>query len=242
VDNARALVSQHDPEREILVFAERLEKFARYWDFKPRACRPYRARTKGKDERGVAYVKKNAIAGREFASWAELEAHLVRWTREVADVRIHGTTGEAPLERFRREEAQALQPLGGRPSFLAERELVRIVHSDCCVEVEANWYSAPQALIRQRVSVLVADQQVLIRHGGRIVARHERLRPGSRSRRVIEGHWEGLLPQRQQREAARSLEPAAASREGVRELRVVRSSELARSLAVYAEVIGEVAA
>jgi hypothetical protein len=73
-----------------------------------------------------------------------LEAHLVRWTREVADLRVHGTTGEAPLERFVRAEAQALQPLEAKPSFLAERELVRIVHSDCCVEVEANWYSAPQ--------------------------------------------------------------------------------------------------
>jgi transposase len=240
VDNARALVSAHDPEREILVFAERLEKFARYWEFRPRACRPYRARTKGKDERGVAYVKKNAIAGREFGSWGELEAHLVCWTREVADVRIHGTTGEAPLERFEREEAQALQPLRGKPSFLAERELVRIVHSDCCVEVEANWYSAPQALIRQRVSVLVADQQVLIRHGGRIVARHERLRPGSRSRQVIEGHWEGLVPQRQQRQAVASLELVQATAQ--RQSRPVRSSELARSLAVYAELVGEVAA
>jgi transposase len=240
VDNARALVSAHDPEREILVFAERLEKFARYWEFRPRACRPYRARTKGKDERGVAYVKKNAIAGREFGSWGELEAHLVRWTREVADVRIHGTTGEAPLERFEREEAQALQPLRGKPSFLAERELVRIVHSDCCVEVEANWYSAPQALIRQRVSVLVADQQVLIRHGGRIVVRHERLRPGSRSRQVIEGHWEGLVPQRQQRQAVASLELVQATAQ--RQSRPVRSSELARSLAVYAELVGEVAA
>ena len=240
VDNARALVSQHDPEREILVFAQRLDDFARYWDFKPRACRPYRARTKGKDERGVAYVKKNAIAGREFASWAELEAHLVRWTREVADVRIHGTTGEPPLVRFQRDEAMALQPLESKPSFLAERELVRIVHSDCCVEVEANWYSAPQLLIRARVSVLVRDQKVLIRHGGRIVAEHERLRPGSRNRRVIEGHWEGLVPQRQRREAVCSLESGQAAAE--RRSRPVRGSELARSLAVYAEVIGEVAA
>ena len=46
------------------------------------------------------------------------------------------------------------------------------MHSDCCVEVAANWYSAPQALIRQRVSVLVRDQQVLIGHGGRLVAEH----------------------------------------------------------------------
>jgi hypothetical protein len=240
VDNARALVSQHDPEREVLVFAQRLEEFASYWGFKPRACRPYRARTKGKDERGVAYVKRNAIAGREFSSWAEFEAHLVRWTREVADLRVHGTTGEAPLERFVRAEAVALQPLPEKPSFLAERELVRIVHSDCCVEVEANWYSAPQALIRQRVSVLVRDQQVLIRHGGRIVAEHRRQRPGSRSRQVIDGHWDGLVPQRQQREAVRSLQDASAN--GDQKQRMVRSSELARPLAVYAELIGEVAA
>ncbi len=240
VDNARALVSQHDPEREILVFAQRLDDFAQYWGFTPRACRPYRARTKGKDERGVGYVKGNAIAGREFGSWAELEAHLVRWTRDVADVRVHGTTGEAPLERFMRSEAQALQPLEEKPSFLAERELVRIVHHDCCVEVESNWYSAPQALIRARVSVLIRDQQVLIRHGGRIVAQHERLRPGSRSRRVIEGHWEGLVPQRQQREAVTSLEAVQVA--AARGNRPVRSSELARSLAVYAELIGEVAA
>jgi len=241
VDNARALVSQHDPERQILVFAQRLEEFARYWDFKPRACRPYRARTKGKDERGVAYVKKNAIAGREFDSWAELEAHLVRWTREVADLRVHGTTGEVPLERFLREEVQALQPLEDKPSFLAEQELVRIVHTDCCVEVEANWYSAPQALIRQGVSVLVRDQQVLIRHGGRIVAEHRRLRPGSRSRQVIDGHWDGLVPQRQRQEAVASLEPLAMTA-AERKSRPVRSSELARPLSVYAEVAGEVAA
>lgn len=67
-----------------------------------RACAPYRARTKGKDERGVGYVKSNAIAGRRFASWPEMEAHLVAWTREIADVRVHGTTGEPPRLRFER--------------------------------------------------------------------------------------------------------------------------------------------
>jgi len=44
--------------------------------FRPRAFAPYRARTKGKDERGVGHVKRNAIAGHVFASWAALEAHL----------------------------------------------------------------------------------------------------------------------------------------------------------------------
>ena len=70
--------------------------------------RPYRARTKGKIENGIGYVKRNAIAGRSFASWEVFEAHLEAWAREVADVRVHGTTGEAPIERFRRAEATAL--------------------------------------------------------------------------------------------------------------------------------------
>ena len=80
-------------------FNARLHAFAKHWNFRPHACAPYRARTKGKDERGVGYVKKNAIAGRQFESWSALEAHLDAWTRDVADRRVHGTTGEAPIER-----------------------------------------------------------------------------------------------------------------------------------------------
>ena len=77
-------------------------------------------------------MKSNAIAGHRFASWAALEAHLARWVREVADVRVHGTTGEAPVDRFARDEATALQPLGGRPPFRQLRELTRRVRADCC--------------------------------------------------------------------------------------------------------------
>jgi len=51
-------------------------------------------------------------------SWAAFEAHLDRWTREVADQREHGTTGVAPAERFA-AEARALRPLAGRASVRA---------------------------------------------------------------------------------------------------------------------------
>ena len=108
-------------------FNAQLHAFARYWGFRPRACAPYRARTKGKDERGVGYVKKNAISGRRFESWAAFRAHLDRWTREVADQREHGTTGVAPAERFA-AEAGALRPLSGRVAFGQLRDLVRKVH------------------------------------------------------------------------------------------------------------------
>jgi transposase len=67
LDNARALVKRHDVQRGEVVFNERFAAFCRYWGVRPRACRPYRARTKGKDERMVGYVKGNAIAGRTFS-------------------------------------------------------------------------------------------------------------------------------------------------------------------------------
>jgi transposase len=100
LDNARALVTNHDKATREVTFNERLHAFARYWNVVPKACAPYRARTKGKDERGVGYAKHNAIAGHSFPSWAALEGHLLHWMRAVADVRRHGTTEEAPGERW----------------------------------------------------------------------------------------------------------------------------------------------
>ena len=130
LDNARPLVSLHDARTREVRFNDRFHAFCRYWDLVPKACAPYRARTKGKDERGVGYVKRNAIAGHSFASFPALEAHLAWWMREVADVRIHGTTGEVPLVRFQAKEAAALRPLEGRTSFQPIRECVRRVHTD----------------------------------------------------------------------------------------------------------------
>src|SRR3546814_6368489 len=53
LDNARALVEHHDAStREVRINAK-LHAFARYWGFRPRACAPYRARTKGKAEREI---------------------------------------------------------------------------------------------------------------------------------------------------------------------------------------------
>jgi len=193
LDNARALVEHHDAATREVRFNERLLAFARYWSFTPRACAPYRARTKGKDERGVGYVKHNAIAGHAFTSWAALEAHLAWWMREIADVREHGTTGEAPIARFHREEAAALRPLEGRPPFRQVRELIRRVSSDCCVEIDTNAYSVPWRLIGETVRVVVAGGRVSIQHGGAEVAGHPES-AGRRQRLVEAAHFAGLSP------------------------------------------------
>lgn len=193
LDNAKALVEHHDTATREVRFNERLLAFARYWSFTPRACAPYRARTKGKDERAVGYVKRNAVAGHAFVSWATLEGHLAWWMREIADVREHGTTGEAPMARFQREEAAALRPLEGRPPFRQVRDLIRRVSSDCCVEVDTNAYSVPWRLIGETVRVVVTGGRVSIQHGGQEVAAHPES-AGRRQRLIEAAHFAGLSP------------------------------------------------
>lgn len=171
LDNARALVTEHNVQTREVRFNDRFHAFCRYWGVTPRACAPYRARTKGKDERGVGYVKRNAIAGHRFASLEALHAHLQRWLREVADTRVHGTTGEPPILRFEREAA-ALKPLPAKAPFLQVRELSRRVHTDACIELDTNRYSVPWRLIGETVTVVVAERQIRVLYAGQEVACH----------------------------------------------------------------------
>ena len=196
LDNARALVLHHDPSSREVVLHPRLHAFAKHWGFRIRACAPYRARTKGKDERGVGYVKRNAIAGRRFASWAAMEAHLDAWTRDIADLRVHGTTGEAPIDRFLREEAGALRAVRGIPPFTTHRDLMRSVGADCAVAIDGNAYSVPWRLIGERVRVTVGNEIVRIHHGGREVAVHAELK-GRHGRIVDDAHLAGLVGTRE---------------------------------------------
>ena len=230
LDNASALVKHHDAATREVEFNDRLHAFARYWDVRPVACAPYRARTKGKDERGVGYVKHNAIAGRSFASWGALEAHLAWWMREVADVRVHGTTGEVPMVRFEREEAAALRPLNGRPPFRQARELTRRVQNDACVDVDTNHYSVPWRLIGAQVSVAVSGAKVRIHHAGVEVACHDK-RLGRRERAVDRAHLHGIVPGGREENSNTKADPALPSA-------VLPGTELLRPLSEYEQVAG----
>ena len=101
-DNASPLVVSHDRQSGEVVWNPGFEAFCRDRGLIAKACRPRRARTKGKIERGVGYVKHNALAGRSCASFAELERHLATWQIGVADQRIHGTTRGRPNSRVTR--------------------------------------------------------------------------------------------------------------------------------------------
>jgi hypothetical protein len=166
--------------------------FAHYWGFHPVACAPYRARTKGKDERSVGYVKRNAIAGRTFLSWEVFESHLHTWTMEIADIRIHGTTEEKPIDRFLKEEMFHLSPLNGKPPFLQIREVQRVVHTDACIEVDSNFYSVPWHLIKASVTAQMIEGEVKIFYSGQEVAKH-RKGLGRRERIIEPTHLKGIV-------------------------------------------------
>jgi hypothetical protein len=97
----------------------------------------------------------------------------------VANVRIRGTTAEAPIPRFERDEAHRLKPLGGNPSFGSLREVTRVAGHDCAVEIDTNSYSVPWRLIGERLAVTVAAGEVRTRHGVRGAAVHRRSRSPS---------------------------------------------------------------
>src|SRR5450759_2629520 len=152
IDNAGALVSRHDRRRRVLTFTSGFEAFCRDWGVQARACAPYRARTKGKTESGVGYVKGNALAARQFSSLEDLQGHLLCWSLS-ADERIHGTTGERPRERFERERA-ALGPVPHEALAMPARRLLRRVASDALVDVDTVRYSVPHRLVKEELEVL----------------------------------------------------------------------------------------
>jgi transposase len=225
MDNPRALVLKHDPRTREVVFHPTLLAFCKHWGIEPKACAPYRARTKGKVERGVGYVKGNAIAGYDFDSWEALEAHLIWWMRDVADVRIHGTTGERPIDRFERKERAALQDLASRPSFERRRSLRRRVQSDCCVEVDTNHYSVPYVHLGREVVVDVVGGRIEIGLDGELLAEHAVVQ-GSRQWSVQPQHLEGIV--------RATPEPPLEEQLAL----PIEGPELLRPLSVYEDAIG----
>jgi transposase len=90
-------------------------RFAAHWGFRIRACRPYRAKTKGKVERPIGYVRQSFFYGRSFLNDADLNAQALSWLTQTANARLHRTTAEAPRVRFERDERVLLKPLALRP-------------------------------------------------------------------------------------------------------------------------------
>ena len=201
--------------------------FAGHWGFTPRLCQPYRAQTKGKVESGVKYVKRNFVPGREFRDLEDFNAQLAAWQLEIADVRVHGTTHERPIDRFV-DEARALAPTAGHASFLQAMVRERVVADDWLVSIDGNRYSVPFVLIGKTVQVVREGGAWIIRHRGAVLAEHPVL-AGRAQLSVRPEHGPGAAARnaRQRYSAPRVSAPTDPSRE-----------VQVRDLAVYEGLIG----
>jgi transposase len=171
VDNQKAAVLVHKGPGQVQ-FNERFVDLAGHYGVVPRACRPYRARTKGKDERMVGYIKQHFfVRYRSFESWSHLNQLAEQWLAEEADRRVHGTVHEVVAERFKRE-APALGPLPASRYDTSYRES-RQVSWDSYIEVRGNRYSVPGELVGQTVIVRIGlDDQLRVYHHEALVASH----------------------------------------------------------------------
>ncbi|HJX38334.1 MAG TPA: IS21 family transposase [Anaerolineae bacterium] len=167
--------------------------FADYYGFSPRACQPYRAQTKGKVESGIKYVRGNFWLGLKFANLADLNHQAWEWLDTVANVRLHGTTGEVPSARWSRE---GLQPLLGKPPYDTSLICHRRSSKDCLVSYEGSYYSVPAPHAQQHLLVRETEhgQLILLTLSGEEVARH-RLATGRNERIVEPAHYRGLKAQ-----------------------------------------------
>ena len=155
----------------IIRFNEDYLHFLRPFHIQPYACGVGDASAKGKIEKGgVHYVRYNFWPCRRFADLDDVNAQAFRWRDQIANVRVHQTTGERPQERFRPD---ALRPL---PEVLPDtRDSAEAkVHSDCRFKFDGNSYSAPHWMVGKTLSMKADNHTVTASHKNKIITRHPR--------------------------------------------------------------------
>jgi transposase len=151
--------------------------FAEHWGFVSLPTRPRNPQESGKQERSGGYVKDNALKGRRFESLDEQNAHLRRWNRTIARLRIHGTTRKQVWAHFIETEKPALKPIPAE-RFAFFESGTRVVHQDGHVEVRGAFYPAPVHLVGQRVRIRHDASLVKLYHDNVLVTVHVRQEPG----------------------------------------------------------------
>jgi transposase len=184
LDNLKAALIKpdwYDPQLN-----PKLAEFCRHYGIHAAPCRPATPRHKGKIERGVGYVRNNALKGRHFKSLSEENALLLHWEQNVADKRVHGTTCKQVGALFEQERPH-LQPLPAT-LFPCYQEARRTVHRDSYVEVQRAFYDAPPEYIGRQVWVRWDSRCVrLFNDRMEQVQIHTRIEPGKFTRHLGAG-------------------------------------------------------
>jgi len=190
LDNLRAAVQQADwcdPELN-----PKLLSFCRHYGCALLPCRPRTPEHKGKTERGIEYLKSNALRGRTFSSLGAENEFLRNWEKTVADVRIHGTTRQQVAALFVQEHKALLAlPPDLFPCFQEGR---RTVHRDSYVEVDKAYYAVPPEYISDCVWVRWDSREVRVfNQRWEQIGLNRRLQPGQFSQCLGLGGGDGAL-------------------------------------------------
>ena len=141
-----------------IVYNLALIDLARHYGFHPKACKAYRAKTKGKVERPFRYIRQDFFLARTFRNLEDLNAQLRHWLDTVANPRVHATTQRIVNEVFA-EERPHLKPLPLAP-FKAVLRLERRISREGMVSVGGNLYSVPDATRRRPVEVHTLAEEI----------------------------------------------------------------------------------
>jgi transposase len=157
-DNMKVVVLRHDEEGPL--YNPRFLAFATHYGFRPLACLPRRAQTKGKQERFFWYVESSLLNGRTFRTLDHLNDLTRWWLTQVADVRLQRETKERPLDRYARERPHLLA-LPAQPYDTA-LVVYRVVNVEGFVAYQQNFYSVPWRWLGQALPLRVSEDELVI--------------------------------------------------------------------------------
>lgn len=145
-----------------------------HYCLEPIACTRRDPESKGIVEAGVRYVKQNALQGRseELTRWEDYPPFAIRWRDETANVRVHESTEQRPVDRFQ-EECGLLRPLPVT-AFDTDEMVSVVVSSHARVRFDGNRYSVPPQTARKTLLLRASDTLVRVLEQGQEVARHAR--------------------------------------------------------------------
>ena len=168
---------------DLVVYNPSLVALANHYGYQPRACRPYRARTKGKVERPYRYVRQDFFLARTFRNLDDLNVQFEVWLAEIANPRRHATTRRIVAEAFAEEHLQPLPAFPYSAAITVERRISR----DGMVSVDGNLYSVPDSTRRRMVEVQIYPKEIRIFEAGQRIACHPVL-PGKHQSRLDPSH------------------------------------------------------
>lgn len=163
-DNAKTVVSERIGG--VVRYNGNLLWLAASYGFSPKACWTNDPESKGKVESTIKYVKQEFYYACSYTSLEDLNAQARQWCDEVANSKIHATTGEVSFERLA-EEWHYLQLLTIKePLFILED---RNVTKTQLVSLDGNKYSVPVQFARKQVRYRRFEDRIELLHEGEVI-------------------------------------------------------------------------